>query len=65
MKRGLVCACPYWNLEDLEYWKIHVGFSSPRPVATPLATCISSSAALRQKSLHVKCSSKCGSRNSG
>lgn len=35
-------------------------FSSPKPVAKPLATSMSSSAALRQNSKDVNCSLNCG-----
>ena len=35
-------------------------FSSPRPVTKPLATCMSSLAALRQNSKNESCSLNCG-----
>lgn len=48
------------QLEQLEREAPFAYFSSPRPMAKPLATCMSSSAAIRQNSKNESCSLNCG-----
>ncbi|WP_337746348.1 hypothetical protein [Hallella sp.] len=49
----MACGCGIWNnWNNWNNWNATrplLYFSSPRPLAKPLATCVSSSAALRQK----------------